>query len=226
MITTLSLLPEPARATDLAYTFLDFDALNSSVDAAGTQAPVPDQTVSAETGSGKGVAVAGSFAVGTRFYVGGLFRSSIIGVTTAVTSPFAVSTIDDKFDVTLGRLAFGYVHPIGDQLDLVVEVGYESANYDFGSLAGENFDLQTSGAGAQLGFRWKPLRALEVYAFGRYSPAGKSDLSTGQFESDTLFNAGFRRYFFDTLGFGVEFESGEVNTTTISMRFSFGKLPL
>lgn len=219
-------LPRPAGASELAYTFLDFQALNHSVDAAGVQMPVPEQTVSVQAGNGDGVAVGGSFAIADRFYLGGLYRSSIIDDTGVVSSPLATAPIDDEFDATLGRLAFGYLHPIGENLDLVAEVSYDSATYDFGSVAGENFDADGSGVGAQLGFRWNPVRALELYAFGRYSAVGKSRLSTREFEADTLVSAGFRWYFFEDLGLGLEFESGEIETTTISMRFSFGRLSL
>jgi hypothetical protein len=67
--------------------------------------------------------------------------------------------------------------------------------------------------------------ALEFYAFAKHSAVGKSDLTARVLESDTTANVGFRWYFFEDLGVGFEFESGEVETTTLSMRFSFGNLP-
>jgi hypothetical protein len=224
VIAGLALLPS-AQASELAYTFLDFQALDSSVDAAGTQSPVPLQTVNIATDTGDGIAVAGSMAAGNRFYVGGIYKSSIIDVHGVISSPLVTLSLDDQFDLTQTRLSFGFLQPIGESFDFVAEVSYDSATYDFGSLAGENFDIEDSGVGAQLGFRWNPVRAFELFVFGRASPVAKANLSTRELESDMILHTGLRWYFFEDLGVGIEFESGNVETTTISMRFGFGDLP-
>ena len=219
------LLQQPARASSLSYTYLDFQSLDNTVDAAGVQMPVPLQTVSIDAGGGDGIAVGGSMATGSRFYVAGIYKSSIIDVQGVVTNPLTTVAVDDEFDLTLGRLSLGYLQPIGENLDVIFEVSYDSVNYDFGSIAGEDFDLDDTGAGAQLGFRWNPVPAFELFGFGRHSPMGKTNLSAREFESDTTAHVGFRWYFFQDLGIGLEYESGEIETTTISMRFSFGNLP-
>lgn len=224
-ITAGMMLLRTAEASEMSYTFMDFQALNSSVDATGLQTPVPLQTVGVEAGNGSGVAVGGSVAAGDHFYVSALYRSSIVDVRAIVSSPLATEPVEDTFDLTQARFALGYLYPIGDSLDLIAEVSYDSANYDFGSFAGEDFDTDDSGIGAQIGFRWNPMRALEVFAFGRHSPVAKSNLSTRELASDTVVNAGLRWYFLEDLGIGLEYESGEVATTMISMRFNFGNLP-
>ena len=61
--------------------------------------------------------------------------------------------------------------------------------------------------------------------FGKYSPVAKALLSEGTFEKGTSEILGVRWYFFENLGVGIEYDSGDVDTTTISMRFSFGNLP-
>jgi hypothetical protein len=218
-------LLQAVHASELSYTFLDFQSLNQTVDAAGVQSPVPLQTVSVATGDADGIAVAGSLAAGEKFYIAGSYRSSIVDVVGTVQSPLTSVTVNDEFDLTAGRLSLGYLHPIGETLELIAEVSYDTVNYDFGSLAGENFDLDDSGVGAQLGFRWNPMPALEIFAFGRHSSVGRANLSAGTLESDTTAHAGFRVYFFRDLGVGLEYESGPLETTTISMRFSFGNLP-
>lgn len=215
----------PAWGSELAYTFMDFQALDVTTHAVGTQTPVPGQTVNITTRDGDGVAVAGSLAAGKRFYLGGAYRSSIVHLDGKVTSPLTSVAVANTFDLTSTRLAFGYLHPIGEKADLIAEISYDSVTYDFGSLAGENFDVRKSGAGAQVGFRWNPVRALEIYGFGRHLPAGKPKLSALELEPDTIVNAGLRWYFFQGLGVGIDFESGDVKTTTISMRFNFGNLP-
>ena len=214
-----------AQASELSYTFLDFQRLDNTVEVAGVQSPVPLQTVSVNTRGGDGIAVGGSMAAGDRFYLSGVYRSSIIDFSGIVTSPLATLNVADEFDLTLGRLSLGYLRPIGEELDFIAEISYDSVNWDFGSLAGENFDLDDTGVGAQVGLRWNPVRSVELFAFARQSPVAKPNLSTRTLESDTTAHVGVRVYLFRDLGIGLEHESGEVETTTISMRFSFGNLP-
>jgi hypothetical protein len=218
-------LPSFASASELAYTFLDFEALDTSVTAAGAKTPVPGQTVQIETKDGDGIAVGGSLAVKKRFYMGGFYKSSIVDVVGQVSSPLTTVDLTDTFDLVQSNLYGGYIHAIGDKLDLVFQLSYESSNYDFGSFVGENFDLDESGLGGLFGVRWNPHRAIELFVSGRYSPVAKPLLSEGRHESGSSVSAGLRWYFFENLGMGIEHESGEVDMTTISMRFSFGNLP-
>lgn len=214
-----------ASASELSYTFLDFQRPDVSVDAFGVQTPVPGQTVRINALDGDGIAVGGSLKVGQRFYVGGSYRSSIINVTGVVSNPLVTLNVADTFDLIQSSLAFGYIHEVGDDLDLIAELSYDFANYDFGSFAGENFDLDESGAGARIGLRWNPVLPVELYLFGRYSPVAKPALSERTYENGSSATVGVRWYFFENLGVGVEYDSGDVDTTTISMRFSFGNLP-
>jgi hypothetical protein len=221
---TLLLGVSTAGASDLSYTYIDFQALDDNVNAGGSQMPVPGQIVTIQTGSGSGIAVGGSAAIGQRFFISGIYKSSIADVTGTVESPLTTVGVDDEFDLTLGRLSFGYVLPIGDSLDLTAEVSYDSGTYDFGSFAGENFDVDDSGVGFHVGFRWNPRPELELFAIGRHSPVANTNLETREFESGTIIHAGVRWYFFQDLGLGLEYESGEVERLAISMRFSFGDL--
>jgi hypothetical protein len=214
-----------ASASELSYTFLDFQRPQSTIDATGVQTPVPGQTVEINALDGEGIAVAGSLAVGQRFYVGGSYKSSVVDVTGVVSNPLVTVNVADTFDLVLSNLALGYVFEIGDELDLIAEISYDTANYDFGSFAGENFDLDDSGAGGRIGFRWNPALPVELYVFGRYSPVAKPVLSEGTYEQGSSVSAGIRWYFFENLGVGLEYDSGDIDTTTISMRFSFGNLP-
>ena len=219
------LSPSLASASELAYTFLDFEALDTSVTAAGTKTPVPGQTVRIETKDGDGIAVGGSLAVKKRFYMGGFYKSSIVDVVGEVSSPLTTVDLTDTFDLVQTNLSGGYILPVGDKLDLTFELSYESSNYDFGSFVGENFDLDDSGVGGLFGVRWNPHRAIELFITERYSQLAKPLLSEGRYESGSSVNVGLRWYFFENLGVGIEHESGEVDITTISMRFSFGNLP-
>ena len=214
-----------ASASELSYTFLDFQRPEASVDATGVQSPVPGQTVRINAFDGEGIGVGGSLAVGERFYLGGSYKSSVVDVTGVISNPLTTVNVAGTFDLVQTNLSFGYLHAIGDELDLIAELSYDSANYDFGSFAGENFDLDDSGAGARIGLRWNPTRPVELYLIGRYSPVAKAVLSQRTYEKGSSVSTGIRWYFFENLGAGVEYDSGDVDTTTLSMRFSFGNLP-
>jgi hypothetical protein len=223
--TVLAVPPCTASASELSYTFLDFQRPSVSVDARGVQTPVPGQSVTINALDGDGIAVAGSLAVGQRFYAGGSYKSSVVDVTGVISNPFVTLNVADTFDLVQTNLVFGYILPIGDELDFVAELSYDTANYDFGSFAGENFDIDESGAGGRIGMRWNPVLPVELYLFGRYSPVAKASLSEGAYEAGSSVTAGLRWYFFENLGAGIEYDSGDIDTTTISMRFSFGNLP-
>jgi hypothetical protein len=218
-------VPSFALASELAYTFLDFAAIDTSVNAAGAKTPVPGQSVGIEISDGDGIAVGGALAIGERFYAGGSYESSVVDIAGVVTSPLATVNVTDTFDLVESSLFAGYLHPFGRELDLIVEISYDSSNYDFGSFVGENFDLDESGAGAAIGLRWNPRPAVEVFLSGRYSSVAKPLLTEGRYESGSSIKAGLRWYFFENLGVGLEHESGEIDVTTLSMRFSFGNLP-
>jgi len=218
--------PLNARATDLSYTYLDFESLNNSIEKTAEQSPLPGQTVRIETSGGNGIAAAGSYAFGEHFFFGGYYKSSVIDYSGVVTSPIATDQASGTFDLVQGNLALGYVHKFGDALDFTAQIDFDSSNYDFGSIGGENFDLKDSGLGASIGFRWNPKKPFELFVNGRYSPVEKADLTAHRYDSGTSIAAGFRWYFFQSLGVGIEHQSGDIDVTTISMRFSFGNLPL
>jgi hypothetical protein len=214
-----------ALASDLSYTVLDFQALSQTAEASGLQTPVPSQDVAITTDSGEGIGLGGSLAIGDRFYAGGAFQSSVIDVNGVVTNPLGTTVVSDEFDLINTRLVFGYVHELGVNFDVFAEVAFESLEFDFGSFAGENFDTDDSGAGGAVGFRWNPSAKWEVFSAARFTPVGKVLLNTRELDSDTLVNLGIRWYFLEDLGLGVNYESGEIETLTISIRFSFGNLP-
>lgn len=220
-----SLATVNAGASELSYTFLDFRYVANDVTASGSQSPVPSQTVSSETQDGDGVAVGGSVAIGERFYFVGAYQSSIIDVKGVVTNPLGVTPVEDNFDLVQTSIGFGYQKELRPNFDLNAELTLDGMDYDFGSFAGEDFDTNDSGLGAKAGFRWNPIEKLEVNGFARWSEVGSPKIDTHEFEADTTVGFGINWYFIQDLGVGLNFESGDVETTTISMRFSFGRLP-
>jgi hypothetical protein len=186
---------------------------------------VPTQTVTVTTEDGDGISVGGSVAIGERFYFVGSYQSAIIDVTGEVVNLLGVTPVDDNFDFVVTGLGFGYVKELRPTLDLNAELTYDAVDYDFGSFAGEDFDTNDGGAGAKIGLRWNPVEPLEVSGFVRWSPVGKPDFTAQTLDSDTLIGVGVSWYFIEDLGVGVNYETGAVDTLTVSMRFSFGRLP-
>lgn len=219
------LTSQAVGASDLSYTFMDFQAIDNTVDLVGRQSPVPGQTVDIAVTNGDGIAVAGSVAAGEHFFFGGSFSTSIIELQGVVMSPLETVRVEDEFDLVFSTLELGYQREIADNLDFVIELLYETANYDFGSLAGEDFDLDDAGVGALVGFRWNPVPVFELYASARQSPVGTASLTDRKLSEDTLVSAGMRWFFFEDLALGFDYEDGEVETFAITLRFGFGNLP-
>jgi hypothetical protein len=215
----------PATASELSYTYIDFRVLNNSTDAAGVLTPIPGQDVAVVTGDGDGISVAGSLALPAGFYLAGSFNSSIVNVDATITSPLTEAMVEDEFDLISSTFGLGYQRELATNFDLVFELTYETAEFDFGSLAGENFDTEESGVAARAGFRWNPAEAFEMYALAGNSPVGEVHLSERRFDSAPVVNAGVRWYFFEDLGFGFDYQSGDLSALTLSMRFSFGTSP-
>ena len=215
-----------ALASDLSYTYLDFQYIQNTLETTGRQTNTAlNQSVAVNAADGDGIAIAGAIRIRDRFYLSGFYHSSIIDVSGVVNNPVIGSlAVTDEFDYISTNVGFGYIHQIGENLDVTAEITYDGAEFDFGSFAGENFDSSEAGAGVKLGTRWNPTPRLELSGFIRQSPVGKLNISSLTFESDTLLGLGIRWYILEDLGISLDFESGEVDTATFSMRFSFGNL--
>jgi hypothetical protein len=220
----LALTAARAHASDLTYTFVDFGALGVKSDATGQQSPTAGQTVNIATGSGDGLSVAGSLALGRRFYLAGSYDSSVVDVDAVIRSPLATANTSGNFDHLVSRVGFGYVQPLGQRVDLVFELGRDKVEYDFGTFAGENFDVADSAMAAQIGLRFKANDKLELFLAARGSDVGKVNLTTRTFDSGTEASAGLRFYFFQDLGLGFDYRSGDVDTLALTLRFGFGEL--
>jgi hypothetical protein len=212
-----------AAASELSYTFVDLSAQGVETTASGTQI-VGTQAVAVGSGEGDGLGVGGQLAVGRQFYVGGQFRTAVVDVNAVVTSPLVVEPVAGNFDLITSRVALGYARELRENMDVFAELAFESVEYDFGSFAGENFDTDDSGAGMSVGARWNPVPALEIFGAVRYSAIGEAGLSTRTFESATSVAAGLRWYFFEDLGLGFDYEFGDVDALSISLRFGFGEM--
>lgn len=225
LLGVLMLFGAAVQASDLSYTFVDFGALGVDSSVQGTKRPTATQRVDVISGEGDGLTVAGSLAVGRRFFVAGGYASSVVDASASIVSPLATASTSGNYDLAMSRVVLGYVQPIGSNLDVVFEASYDSVEYDFGSFAGETFDVDDSGAGFGVGVRWNPRAKLELFATARSSSVGAVDLGASQLDSGTEVSAGVRFYFFKDLGVGFNFRSSDdVDAFTVSLRFGFGDL--
>ena len=220
-------LAAPSLASDLSYTFIDFQAISNKMDLAGTQSPVPAQTVSVEADEGDGISVGGSVSLGERFFLAGRFQTSIVDVMGVVTNPLGTTTVADTFDLIQSRVAFGYQKELKPNFDIMFELSYDSSEYDFGSFAGENFDMQSDRRRREGWLSLESANAVRALRAAHANPVGKGDLQTLEFDSETrVCNLGPLWYFLEDLGVGLDYEGGNVDTVSLSMRFGFGDLRL
>jgi hypothetical protein len=135
-----------------------------------------------------------------------------------VTNSQGVFLAEDEFDYTAIRGGIGLRFPLRFDTDVYGEVTYDSLDFDFGSFAGENFDMGKQDVGAAIGVRSMFGDNLQLRLYGRYSAVGKADLNTQEFDNDTLFGAGFGFTLIRGLSFVGDFETGEFSRWSIGFR--------
>ena len=91
-------------------------------------------------------------------------------------------------------------------------------DFDFGSFAGENFDMDAQDVGVAIGIRKMFGDDLQLRLYGRYSAVGKADLKTLEFDNDTLVGAGFGFTLIRGLSIVGDFETGEFSNWSIGFR--------
>ena len=220
----IALVSPGVAASDLTYTFVDFGALGVASGLSGTRSPAAGQTVTVESGEGDGLTVGGSLALGQRFYLGAAYESAIVEVDASIRSPLATVSTGGNFDLVTTRAALGYVVRAGEELDIYFEASYDTVDYDFGSFAGESFDVDDGGAGVGVGLRWNPTPSVEVFAGAHGSSVGEVNLGTSSLGEGVQGSFGLRFYFFRDLGLGFDLRSGDVDSLAVSLRFGFGEL--
>ena len=211
------------QAQEIRYSWLDMSYMSQDVGRSGTLPTpgVPDQVVDLDVSDGAGIRFRGSLAVWKNLYIMLDYGSTDIDLTGAVRNivtgvevPFA-----DQFDYTAIRGGVGLKFPLGVKTDIYGELTYDSLDFDFGSFAGENFDMSRQEMGGAIGVRHLFGKRFMVEARGRYSGVGDGDLTSGNFDNDTLFGAGFAWEFIRGLSLVGDYESGEFSAWSVGFRF-------
>jgi hypothetical protein len=148
------------------------------------------------------------------------YGSTDIDVIGSVSNPVVPEPeiFEDEFDYTAIRGGIGLRFPIFDATDIYGELTYDSLDFDFGSFAGEDFDMDRQEAGGTIGVRTMFGDHLQVGIHGRYSNVGDANLTTGIFDTDTLFGAGLVWEMIRGLSIVADYESGEFSSWSIGFR--------
>ena len=223
---------------EVRYSWFEISFNQQDVDRRGSQIfvapplipgdpPIP-QLVEVDASDGHGIKFRGSVGTWHNLYAFIDFASSDIDVTAVVTNINTGAVSDeamDEFDFTLIRGGIGLRFPLSFKTDIYAEVSYDSLDLDFGSFAGEDFDTDAQDVGGSLGIRRMFSDNLELRAYGRYSNVGDVNLNdpAGEFDSDTLFGAGFGYTLVRGLSITGDYESGEFTNWSVGFRLDFSE---
>jgi hypothetical protein len=214
-------LSSPAMAQEVRYKWLDLSFMAQSSDLAGSAlTPVPDQFVDINTSDGNGIRFRGSIGTWHNMYLFMDYGSADIDVSAFVVSPLVPlgQTAVDEFDFTTIRGGIGLKYTIGNATDVYGEITYDSADFDFGSFALENFDTGDKDLGGALGIRRMMNDDIEVRAHARYTNVGDVDLNTLYFDADVLYGVGFGWQVVRGFSIVGDYESGELSSWSIGFR--------
>ena len=214
-------LASTAHGQEIRYSWMDMSFMGQDVSRSGSLPTpgVPDQVVNVDATDGHGIRFRGSVGTWYGFYAMFDYASTDIDLTGSVTNPgIAPAPFEDEFDYTSIRGGIGLKYSIFDQTDIFGELTYDSLDFDFGSFAGENFDMDRQELGGTLGVRHLFGDHFMVQLHGRYSQVGDADLTTGFFDTDTLIGLGIAWEVIRGLSIVVDAESGEFSNFAIGFR--------
>ena len=209
-----------AFAQDIRYSWMDMSFMAQDVGRAGSLTPLPGQTVDIAVSDGAGVRFRGSVGTWNNFYLMFDYGSTDIDLTGRVTNTITgfEQEFEDEFDYTTIRGGIGVKFSILYATDIYGELTYDSLDFDFGSFAGENFDMDRQEPGGTLGVRTILGKNLEARLHARYSAIGDADLTTGFFDSDILYGAGFAWELVRGLSIVGDYEAGEFSSWSVGFR--------
>ena len=208
-----------AIAQDVRYSWFEIAYAQQDVGRSGTTTDsILGQTVDVTAKDGNGIKFRGSLGTWHNMFAFVDYSSSDINVDAAVTNSQGQFLATDEFDFTAVRGGVGLKWSLTQKTDIYGAVTYDSTDLDFGSFAGENFDVDNQDFGATVGVRSMYGEKFELRANARFSGVGNVDLTTGVWEDDTLFGVGFGYELIRGLSITGDFESGEFSSWNIGFR--------
>jgi hypothetical protein len=208
-----------ADAQEVRYSWFEFGVLGQDIQKRGSQFDLDlNQAVNINALDGGGVRFKGSIGTWKNFYFAFNFDTADPTVEAIVINPQGTFLAEDKFDLTSLRAGLGYKYSLSHKLDIVAELSYDSVEFDFGSFAGEDFDVDESDVGALLGIRWMLNDDWEFRTHGRFTNVGDVNLTTSEFDSDVLFGIGLGYMPIRGFSFTLDYEGGQIETLSIGFR--------
>ena len=208
-----------AYAQDVRYSWLEFGVLGQDIDRSATSFdPILNQSVDIDVTDGNGLKFRGSVGTWKNFYAFFDFTTADPDVDAVVTNDQGTFPASDTFDFTTVRGGIGYKYSVGYKTDIIAEVNLDSVDYDFGSFAGEDFDLNEKDVGGLLGVRSMLNDDIEVRGHVRYTNLGDVDLTNRVFDSDVLYGVGIGYSLIRGLVITADYEAGEVSTWSVGFR--------
>lgn len=214
-----------ASAQELRYSWLDMSFMSQDVSRSGSLSPLPGQVVDISTTDGSGVRFRGSVGTWKNFYLMVDYSSTDIDLTGTVSNSNTgfVEDVEDEFDFTAIRGGIGLRFPLRYDTDIFGELTYDSLDFDFGSFAGENFDMARKEVGGALGVRTMFGDHVQAYLHARYTAVGDADLTTGIFDTDTLVGVGVAWELIKGFSLVGDYESGEFSNWSIGFRLDLSE---
>ena len=177
-----------------------------------------NQSVDIDASDGGGVRFRGSIGTWKNFYAFFNFETSDPTVEVVVTNNQGEFFDEDTFDLTSIGGGIAYKPSLTFKTDIIAEIGLDSVDYDFGSFAGEDFDIDEQDVGATLGIRSMLTDNLELSAHARYTNVGDVHLTEKLFDSDVLFGVGLGYMMIRGLSITLDYETGKIETLSIGFR--------
>lgn len=215
----LMVVSSTTMAQDVRYSWFEISFVQQDVDSNGSFTDsLIDQTVDVSAQNGDGIKFRGSIGTWRNFFAFVDFSSSDVDVDALVSNAQGQFGAADEFDFTAIRGGVGYRWSLTSRTDVYSAVSLDGTNLDFGSFAGENFDTDDKDVGAVIGIRSMFRDKVELRAHARYSGVGDVNLTTGEFDADTLIGVGFGYELIRGLSITGGFESGQFSSWNIGFR--------
>ncbi|MGI9235089.1 MAG: outer membrane beta-barrel protein [Woeseiaceae bacterium] len=208
-----------AWAQEVRYSWFEIAFAQQDIDRNGSLTDsLIGQTVDVSASDGSGIRFRGSVGTWNNMFAFVDYSSSDIDVDALVSNAQGQFAAADEFDFSTVRGGVGLKWSLTPTTDVYGAVSYDSTDFDFGSFAGENFDVDDQDVGATVGIRSIFADKVELRARVRYSGVADVDLSTGEMDTDTLFGVGFGYELIRGLSITGDFESGEFSSFGIGFR--------
>ena len=150
----LTAMSATSMAQEVRYSWFDIAFGGQDVGKDGTLSdPGLGQTVNVAASDGDGIRFRGSVGTWNNLFAYVDFRSSDIKVSAVISNSQGQFPAEDEFDFTAVSGGVGLRWPVRDNIDVYGLITYDSTDLDFGSFAGENFDVGDKDLGGTVGVR-------------------------------------------------------------------------